>query len=212
MQLVAWWAWMLLIGSREGIWSVWRVLLNNLKRFRFVEGVWEQCDVTGWWTLKSKTTVRKTWYQPCAERKSYSHCCCCTLWIFSQFDSRWPQIVSSIALLWRQSVIETNKHPFNGLFSRTTWSVKPFLDFNEARGDEVAVASAGPYANHLHLITLFLQARCSSWRWSNSVEALKARCSLLLLKRLSIECICCLLAFCAVCIHMDVACIWTVRG
>jgi len=26
------------------------------------------------------------------------------------------------------------------------------LDFNEARNDSVAVASAGPYANHLHLI------------------------------------------------------------
>jgi len=25
------------------------------------------------------------------------------------------------------------------------------LDFNEARDDRVAVASAGPYANHLHL-------------------------------------------------------------
>jgi len=25
------------------------------------------------------------------------------------------------------------------------------LDFNKARDDEVAVASAGPYANHLHL-------------------------------------------------------------
>jgi len=26
------------------------------------------------------------------------------------------------------------------------------LDFNEARDDGVAVASAGPYANHLHLV------------------------------------------------------------
>jgi len=28
---------------------------------------------------------------------------------------------------------------------------KTILDFTEARDDEVAVASAGPYANHLHL-------------------------------------------------------------
>jgi len=47
-------------------------------------------------------------------------------------------------------------HPFNGLFSRITWvSWQPtgitILDFNEARDDKVAVASAGPYANHLHL-------------------------------------------------------------
>jgi len=27
---------------------------------------------------------------------------------------------------------------------------KTILDFNEARGDHVAVASAGPYENHLH--------------------------------------------------------------
>jgi len=46
-------------------------------------------------------------------------------------------------------------HPFNGLFSRTTWisqyqKGRTILDFNEARDDGVAVASAGPYANHLH--------------------------------------------------------------
>jgi len=30
---------------------------------------------------------------------------------------------------------------------------KTSMDFNEARDDRVAVASAGPYANHLHLAT-----------------------------------------------------------
>jgi len=49
-----------------------------------------------------------------------------------------------------------HKHPFNGLFSRTEWVIrhqkgKTNLDFNEARADGVAVASAGQYANHLHL-------------------------------------------------------------
>jgi len=51
-----------------------------------------------------------------------------------------------------------------------------------------AVASAGPYANNLHLapnmlldnhtntpITQFLQARYSSWRPTNIVKALKKR-------------------------------------
>ena len=48
-------------------------------------------------------------------------------------------------------------HPFNGLFSRTTWvsqKGKTSLDLNEARDDRVfrmTVASAGPYANNLHL-------------------------------------------------------------
>jgi len=42
-----------------------------------------------------------------------------------------------------------------------------------------AVASAGPYAHNLHLYSNtsslnFLQARCSSWRPTNSVKALKA--------------------------------------
>jgi len=50
-------------------------------------------------------------------------------------------------------------HPFNGLFSRTTWASryqkdKTSLDLNESRDDggfAMAVASAGPYANNLHL-------------------------------------------------------------
>jgi len=46
-------------------------------------------------------------------------------------------------------------HPFNGLVSGTTWvsqhqKGKPFWILLE-RKDGVAVASAGPYANHLHL-------------------------------------------------------------
>jgi len=45
---------------------------------------------------------------------------------------------------------------FNGLFSRTTWlswhqKGRTFLDFNEARDDGVAMTSAGPHADHLHL-------------------------------------------------------------
>jgi len=50
-------------------------------------------------------------------------------------------------------------HLFNGLFSRTTQvsryqKGKTSLDLNEARDDGVlwiAAASAGPYANNLHL-------------------------------------------------------------
>jgi len=46
--------------------------------------------------------------------------------------------------------------PFNGLLSWTTWESQhqkgqTILNFNEASDDGVAVASAGPYANHLHL-------------------------------------------------------------
>jgi len=45
---------------------------------------------------------------------------------------------------------------FNGLFSRTTWvswlhKGRTVLYFTEARDDGMVVASAGPYANHLHL-------------------------------------------------------------
>ena len=49
-------------------------------------------------------------------------------------------------------------HPCNGLFSRTSWvsryhKGKTSLDLNDARDDGVwdAVASAGPYANNLHV-------------------------------------------------------------
>ena len=50
-------------------------------------------------------------------------------------------------------------HPFNSLFSRTTWlsryqKWKTSLDLNEARDDGVwgwQLASVGPYANNLHL-------------------------------------------------------------
>jgi len=45
----------------------------------------------------------------------------------------------------------TTRHPFNGIFSRVTWvsrNQKDYtdLDFNEARDNEVAVASSEPYA------------------------------------------------------------------
>jgi len=51
---------------------------------------------------------------------------------------------------------KTDRHPFNGFFSGTTrvsrhQKVKAILDFNEARDDGVAVASAEPYANHFHI-------------------------------------------------------------
>ena len=43
-------------------------------------------------------------------------------------------------------------HSFNALSARTAWvSLLTILDFTEARDDGVAVASAGPYANDLHL-------------------------------------------------------------
>jgi len=47
-------------------------------------------------------------------------------------------------------------HQFNSLFSKTTWVScyqrgRTTLNFTEARDDRVAVASAGPYANQLHI-------------------------------------------------------------
>jgi len=49
-----------------------------------------------------------------------------------------------------------DRHRFDGLFSRTTWESRcqkdqTIMDFDEARDDGVAVALAGPYADHLHL-------------------------------------------------------------
>ena len=47
-------------------------------------------------------------------------------------------------------------HPFNGLFSRTTWVSQyqesgTILDFNKASDDGVAIATVGPHADHVHL-------------------------------------------------------------
>jgi len=84
----------------------------------------------------------------------------------------------------------TDRHVFNGLFSMTTWVSwhqrgEIDLDFNEARDDRVAVASAGSYGkscaphskDHNHASTSwlnFLQVGCSSWCQTNSIQALKA--------------------------------------
>ena len=80
-------------------------------------------------------------------------------------------------------------HPFNGLFSNTTWvsqyqKGKTSLDLHEARDDGVCGRSGiswtickqgAPHSRQTTtLITQFLQARCSFWRPTNSVKALKA--------------------------------------
>jgi len=51
---------------------------------------------------------------------------------------------------------QTERYPFNGLFSRTTWVSRhqkgyTSLEFNEARHNGVAVASVASYVNYLHL-------------------------------------------------------------
>jgi len=86
-------------------------------------------------------------------------------------------------------LLEELLHPFNGLFSRTTWvsrrqKGKPFWILLDQEMMPLAVASAGPYAgSHLHLTPdshastsplIFLQAGCPSWHPTNSVKALKA--------------------------------------
>jgi len=75
--------------------------------------------------------------------------CTCSSWQlwFSTFKNI-LEIVSSI----------TTACPSSGLFSRTTWvslyqKNRTILAFNEARNDWVALASAGPYANHLHFVS-----------------------------------------------------------
>jgi len=62
-----------------------------------------------------------------------------------------------LAVDHKNSQRSTDRHPFNGLFSITTWVSRhqkgqTYLD--ESGDDGVAVASAGPYANHFHLTSL----------------------------------------------------------
>ena len=48
--------------------------------------------------------------------------------------------------------LQTDRHPFTRQSGQAViGKVKPFSILNEARDDGVAVASAGPYADHLHL-------------------------------------------------------------
>ena len=61
-------------------------------------------------------------------------------------------------MLKRVFLLQRLLHPFNGIFSRTAWVIryqkdKTSLDLNEQEmmGFRDAVASAGPYANSLHL-------------------------------------------------------------
>jgi len=56
----------------------------------------------------------------------------------------------------RSCRVLSDRHPFSGLFSMTTWvsqhqKGKTNLDFNEARDDGVAVAPARPHTNYSHL-------------------------------------------------------------
>jgi len=53
--------------------------------------------------------------------------------------------------------LKTTLQPFNGFFPGERGKLAPerqtILDFNEARDDVVALALAGPHANHLYLTT-----------------------------------------------------------
>ena len=82
-------------------------------------------------------------------------------------------------------------HPFNSLFSRTTWvsqyqKSKTSLDLSEARDDGVlgwqwhqldhmqTISTSLPPQPHQQIITQFLQTGCPSCRSTNSVKAPKA--------------------------------------
>ena len=85
-------------------------------------------------------------------------------------------------------ITDTYTHPFNGLFSGTTWvglyqKGKTDLDFTEAKDSEwqwhqlghMQVCTSLQTDNHASTPPLsFLHAGCSSCRPANSVEALRA--------------------------------------
>jgi len=67
-----------------------------------------------------------------------------------------PSLLPWPAKYSKHDIFSTDKHPFIGLSSRTTWvswhhKGKTILNFNEARDDGMAVALAEPDADHLHL-------------------------------------------------------------
>jgi len=92
------------------------------------------------------------------------HCCQGVIGVHDTFLSwwPWPSIVTFKLVQVREGPNTSSMwlllllRPFNGLFSRTTWvsrhqKGKPFWIFTGARDDGVETASAGPYANRLHL-------------------------------------------------------------
>jgi len=123
-----------------------------------------------------------------------------------------PYIKRNIALFLEETrsrylVIIQLLHPFNSLFSRTTWVSrcqrgKTSLGLNEARGDGVLgccgiswtiCKQSAPRCRQIttptvqHLITQVLQAGCSSWRPTNCVNARKAELSSFCLRILPLQ-------------------------
>jgi len=112
---------------------------------------------------------------------------CCLLWDLAQLYRSVPT--------WTKSKVSEDKHththPFNGPVSGTTrvsryQNGKTNLDFTEARDSEwqwhqlghMQVCTALQTDNHTSTPPLrFLQAGCPSCRPTNSVKALKAKCT-----------------------------------
>jgi len=80
-------------------------------------------------------------------------------------------------------ILQPRQPLFHNIMGKPAPERLSILDFNEARDDKVAVASAGPYAiissslpadNHASPLSLnFLQAGCPSWCTVNSAKALE---------------------------------------
>ena len=108
-------------------------------------------------------------------------------WAASFCISVWTATACDCWLM--EQINEQILHPFNDLFSRTTWvshyqKGKTSLDLNDARGFGMqwhqlghmqTICTSLQTDNHSNSSSLnFLQAGCSSWRPTNSVKALKA--------------------------------------
>jgi len=109
----------------------------------------------------------------------------------------WPAWSTSWIITWPPKHLGQTDTQLTASIYRTTWiswliqlapeiqKGLPNLDSNEARDDGVALASAGPCANHLHLtpnrqprqhvIAQFSHAWCSFWRPTNSIKTLRQK-------------------------------------
>ena len=119
-------------------------------------------------------------YQECAGRQYEHRVLCRTFWVRGDVD--WAESGSVMSVDHREQTAHAalawwsayNQH-YNVAIPSQYQKGKTRLDLlrQEMMGFWDAVASAGPYANnlhlaldrlpHQHLITLFLQAGCSSW-------------------------------------------------
>jgi len=114
---------------------------------------WDRTFVHGTLDMSYDYVCSKCYQLPASTRTWLFQLCDYWLELKTEFSFHSELCLHMIhAPLWSH---QKNRCPLDGLFFRTTWvswlqKGQTSLDFNEARDNGVALASAGLYADHLH--------------------------------------------------------------